>query len=497
MRSANFCLSLGVLFGLFSGVWQVAGGGPFPHLRPATAHAAPLHTEGSHFVDAQGGVVLLRGVNLSGESKVPPFRHVRSAADLDPLPAWGINVLRLLFNWEAFEPTRGTYDATYLDSVTQVVDAAHRRGLYVIIDIHQDAFSRFSTGGCGDGLPRWAIPKDIPARTPDNGPACAGWGTRMIFDAEMHRSFSAFHANHDGVRDRYLQLLSSLARHFRSHPAVIGIDPINEPWGDEKTELAALYSDAERAIRREFPDAVLFLGAHALTSSGLVGSALPRPGFSNYAFAPHYYDPGVLIGHSYSGLSLATDLAFALIDRKTQEFSAPLFLGEFGAPAGTRGADAYLTLLAQHLDRRFASGAQWNYTPGWDPVRKDGWNQEDLSITDDHNTLRPGLFRPRPYPQRLAGQPVAVGVREGSPLTPYSIEVSWEHVPRLGETVIFAPAALFSGGSAGRKPVVTTEGSGLSCRYDRESLRLQCQSATAGRKRVVIRACVPLGPLCL
>lgn len=92
---------------------------------------------------------------------------------------------------------------------------------------------------------------------------------------------------------------------------------------------------------------------------------------------------------------------------------------------------------------------------------------------------------------------ILVYVREGSPLAPYSIEVSWEHVPRLGETVIFAPAALFSGGSAGRKPVVTTEGSGLSCRYDRESLRLQCQSATAGRKRVVIRACVPLGPLCL
>lgn len=497
MRSPRSALSLGVLCGLFSGVGGVVGGGSLAALQPSTAAAAPLHTEGRQFVDATGGVVLLRGVNLSGESKVPPFRHLRTAADLDPLPGWGINVLRLLFNWEAYEPTAGTYDAAYLDSVTQVVDAAHRRGLYVIVDVHQDAFSRFSTGGCGDGLPRWAVPRDIAPRTPDNGPACAGWGSRMIFDAEMHRSFSAFHANRDGVRDRYLQLLGKIARHFASHPAVIGIDPINEPWGDEKTELSALYADAERAIRREFPAAILFLGAHALTSSGLVGSALPRPSFGNYAYAPHYYDPGVLLGHSYSGLSLATDLAFSLIDRKTHELSAPLFLGEFGAPAGTRGADAYLTLMTQHLNRRFASGAQWNYTPGWDPVRKDGWNQEDLSIVDDRGTLRPGLFRPRPYPQRIAGPPIALEVREATAITPYAVEVSWDHVPGVGDTVIYAPAALFSGGVAGRSPVVTVEGSGLACRYDRESLRLTCQSATAGRKRVVVRSCVALGSLCL
>lgn len=496
MRSAQICLAVGAIFGLLSGVYADPDGRPGIFPAPATAQAAPLRTQGAWFVDKQGGVVLLRGVNLAGESKVPPFRHLRSTTDLDPLPGWGLNVLRLLINWEAFEPTKGHYDTSYLDSVTQVVDLAHRRGLYVILDIHQDAFSRFSTAGCGDGLPRWAIPPDITPQTPDNGPACASWGTKMIFDADMHRSFSAFHKNEGGVRDRYLQLLATLARHFRSHPAVIGFDPMNEPWGDEKTELAALYRDAEKTIRGEFPEAILFLSPHALTSSGLVGSALPRPAFSNFAFAPHYYDPGVLLGHAYSGLSIATDLAFALIDRKTQQLAAPLFLGEFGAPGGTRGADAYLTLLASHLNRRFASGAQWNYTPGWDPTRKDGWNQEDLSITDDHAALRPGLFRPRPYPQRVAGTPVAVEVREATTLSPYAVEVSWDHVPAVGETVIFAPAALFRSAPGGL-PRIVTEGAGLACRYDGASLRLHCGSSSAGRKRVVVRGCLSLGPLCL
>lgn len=461
------------------------------------AQAAPLRVAGKHFVDASGAVVILRGVNLAGESKVPPFRHLRSLSDLDPLPAWGVNVIRLLFNWEAYEPTRGGYQASYLSRVTQIADEAWKRGIYVLIDIHQDAFSRFSIGGCGDGFPAWALPAEIPPQTPDNGAACANWGMRMIFDSDMHRAFSAFHANKNGVRDRYLQLLGHLARHFHSHPGVIGFDPINEPWGDEKKELPALYADAERVIRAEFPEAILFIEGHALNSSGLVASALPRPAFGNYAYAPHYYDAGVLIGHSYSGLSIATDVAFSLLDRKTEELAAPLFLGEYGAPGVTRGADSYLTLLHRHLNQRLASGTQWNYTPGWDPSRKDGWNQEDLSIVDEKGVLRPGLFRPRPYAQRIAGAPQSLSVREPTPATPYALELVWEHDPAKGETLLFAPQTLFRGRPPSLSPIVETEGTGLSCRYESDARTLRCAAASPGRKRVTVRSCLSLGTLCL
>src|SRR5688572_19460169 len=114
----------------------------------APAQGASLRADGRFFRDDQGGVVTLRGLNLAADAKVPNFRPIQDPALLDRLPGLGVNVARLLFTWEAFEPERGAHDASYLDYYTGVVDALHARGVWVIVDIHQDAFSRFSTDGC-------------------------------------------------------------------------------------------------------------------------------------------------------------------------------------------------------------------------------------------------------------------------------------------------------------------------------------------------------------
>ena len=50
--------------------------------------AGSLHIDGRHFKDAQGGVVMLRGFNVAGDSKVPPFTSITDETQLDPLPGW-------------------------------------------------------------------------------------------------------------------------------------------------------------------------------------------------------------------------------------------------------------------------------------------------------------------------------------------------------------------------------------------------------------------------
>jgi hypothetical protein len=132
-----------------------------------------------NFTDAQGRTLILRGVNLSGASKVPhtpdgatyrreqffehrdvsfvgrPFPLEEADEHFSRLAAWGMTFLRFLVTWEAVEHAGpGIYDEAYLDYLEQVVRRAGEHGLTLFIDFHQDVWSRFSGG---DGAPGWTF----------------------------------------------------------------------------------------------------------------------------------------------------------------------------------------------------------------------------------------------------------------------------------------------------------------------------------------------------
>jgi len=141
---------------------------------------SPLHIEDECFKDDQGRTVILRGVNLGGDCKVPypkggtdrptdfsdhrdvsfigrPFPLEEAEEHFSRLKAWGFNVLRLLTTWEAIEH-RGPYlfDEAYLDYFASLCRMAGDYGLYVFVDFHQDVWSRMSGG---DGAPCWLFEK--------------------------------------------------------------------------------------------------------------------------------------------------------------------------------------------------------------------------------------------------------------------------------------------------------------------------------------------------
>ena len=438
------------------------------------AEVEPLHTDGRLLRDARGGNVLLRGLNVTGDAKVPPFRGINDMRQLDVLPDLGVNVVRLLFIWEAFEPERDKYDESYLAYYTNLVDALGARGMHVIVDIHQDAFSRYATQGCGDGFPAWTVGDEDDREQPDNGRRCVSWGIQMVLDPQTQQLWRDFYANVNGVRDRYLALLERVAEQLADNPAVLGYDMMNEPGGDEADEIAPLYEDAARRVRAHDANAVLFVSPGALTSAG-ARTELPRPTFDNFVYAPHYYDAAVSQLQRWLGTSLADPVR--QMDEQAAAFNAPLFVGEFGAPAEGERTTEYIDEFYRQLDARLISAAQWNFTPHWTREKKDGWNLEDFSIVDDTGTLR-ATYRVRPYPARVAGEAISFTAGEDS------VELEWRHAPAAGETRLFAPvAALFQG-------QLSIQSSGeLQCAYEDGQRYLRCNAPRPGIQRVRLIPC--------
>ncbi|GAG77613.1 unnamed protein product, partial [marine sediment metagenome] len=48
----------------------------------------------------------------------------------------------------------------------------------------------------------------------------------------------------------------------------------------------------------------------------------------------------------------------------------------------------YIADIYQRLDNCLYGGTQWNYCPGWNSTRLDGWNRENYSIIDDRGNIR-------------------------------------------------------------------------------------------------------------
>ena len=383
---------------------------------PPTPSTQRVTLEGARVLDALGREVLLRGVNAGGRSKLPPFfpfpfaesgaagQEAAAPFDdavatyLDRVAGWGHDVVRLPFTWEAVEPTRGSYDETYLDRYAAVIAAAGERRIRVIVDFHQDVFAR---AHCGDGFPPWAV--GDPTATPDED--CGGWFTGYLSDAGVKGDFDRFWADDDGLMDAFEAMWRHVAARTWPRDNVVGFEIINEPSAGNADEdswardvLAPFYARLAGVIREVAPGAPVFVdatGFDAVTAE----TAVPRPDTTGVVFAPHYYDGLALV----SGAAPADGDALTPLGRWRavgDAWRAPVLVGEFGIRPDAEGAAAWVRKNFDALDAHRLHGTYWEYS-----ATVDDWNGEAMSAVDGSGTeLATASELVRAYPLAVAGE---------------------------------------------------------------------------------------------
>jgi len=416
----------------------------------AGSNPAGIRVEGVRFVDGAGREVILRGVNAGGRSKLPPFYPFEAKPDFqaglekyaDGIRDMGFNVVRMLVIYEAAEPERGKYDEEYLKKYDAMVGAFSRRGIYVIVDSHQDLFSRRF---CGDGFPDWALPekyRSMPAHAD-----CKNWGLRD-FTWPVASTLDDFWSGKDGVQESYAAFFKMLAERYKDEPAVIGFEPINEPFPGNRGRLSIgwwyehqlfpLYkrvADATQSVDKRF---LIFADICPLENPRLWSTRRPRPDIKNLVYAPHYYDLGTFGILSESGLEKKFMRGGLKKQTKQRDFwNAPMLVGEYGISPLHKSAARYLTNLYSVFDALKISGTFWEAS-----MSAVIWNMENTSVFNPDGTVRPAARSlDRPYPRAVAGTIKSFAFDPEGP----KFELTWQEQPGISApTEIYLPRAIFT-----------------------------------------------------
>src|SRR5262249_30925532 len=193
-----------------------------------------LHFAAGRLPDQRGREVTLRGVNArargvfddtfdDGRLPLEPI-PVFDAGDAERMRGFGFNLLRLPISWSALEPAPGRYDRSYLARIAAVVVLCERDGILVLIDFHQDAFSK-EIGQ--DGAPRWVLDLLLgPGNYPYLGGPLENLSARRFAPATL-AAFREFFADNGGAQERLAAAAAVVAKRFRRARGVLGYEIMN------------------------------------------------------------------------------------------------------------------------------------------------------------------------------------------------------------------------------------------------------------------------------
>ena len=339
-----------------------------PAAGPAGAQLPRLSVQGDaagpKIADTSGAQVTLRGINVNQLNEYyradPRLEDVVPLAEQDfaDVAALGLNSVRLTLSWSRLEPRRGEISAAYLQQIHQAVDWARQHRLYVILDMHQDAWSAAvvaprqtrcwpgtspMTGW--DGAPAWAT-------LTDHRPPCEVTGRDLA--PNVSRAFQSFYFDREGIQGELVRVWAVLARSFAADTTVAGFDLLNEPNFAESPPLtstlllANYYARCLRALRAAeaaepggFPHLV-FIEPSILWSGFAVDNLPPRDFTADpqIVFSPHLYSESITVDQGLGVNLVSIERGFALARGAAAQLRAPLWIGEwgfFGDPAAQAG----------------------------------------------------------------------------------------------------------------------------------------------------------------
>jgi endoglycosylceramidase len=340
-----------------------SGTGTAPKHPPSGAGPAPilLGHSGRWLTNAVGQVVELHGLNMI--AKVPPYEPEAlgfGAAAARSLAGNGFDVVRLGVIYSAVEPQPGVFSAAYVASIGRTVAALARRGVYSLLDFHQD---QMSVGFGGEGFPSWSVDTGgLPIK-------------HFVFplgytgSPALGAAFDNFWSDRPGpggvgVQERYAAAWRYVAARFAGDPWVLGYDLFNEPWPAHATDaqLGAFYSRVIAAIRTVDRRHLVFYEPFVLFDFGQP-TTLPRfagadlgMSFHDYCAANASAEPAVCARNER--LPVANALA------RSSATGDALVEAEFGSTDNL----ADLSRVTQDADAAGISWIEWAYCGCEDPT---------------------------------------------------------------------------------------------------------------------------------
>ncbi len=368
------------------------GGSPSP--APVT-----WHVTNDFLRDAVGRAMILRGANVSGKDKNQPWWDFQGPADFARMRSdWGMNAVRLVIEWAAVEPQKGQYDRAYLDAVAQRVAWAQAADLYVVVDMHQDVYGQGFAAGGGDGAPVWTCDASNYAGFMPTNP----WALENL-EAGVVACYDGFWKS-DELQSHYAEAWRQVAARLAAYDNVVGFDVMNEPsWGShgiasfEQELLQPLYERVVPVVRSAAPNWVAFIEPSSIRNLG-GATRLTTPSFSDFVYAPHSYDQNAESGGRFDPSHRPAILAnVASLAKEARALGGALWIGEYGGAAAEPGIADYMTAQYDGISAAAAGSTYWDYTKGgYGMLAADGSEAQPLVDT-----------LVRPYPERVAGDPVS------------------------------------------------------------------------------------------